>query len=143
MIFWVQKIIQWDKHSLLHIIAQEPYIIWLSFVVDKCKIIISSGILFLFFQNLDFSGCYEGQRAKNGPNWQNLSVVPWCLRDHTSHDLHLRAHAYKGNISRIFLYFFQILIFGFNNWVKRQKMAQNDIKLCLLHSISQEAYIIW
>ena len=41
-----------------------------------------------------------------------------------------------------FLYFFKILIF----WVigvKGQKMAQNDRKLCLSHSISQEAYIVW
>ena len=32
--------------------------------------------------------------------------------------------------------------FGFNSGVKGQKMAQNDKKLCVLYSISQEAYII-
>ena len=42
----------------------------------------------------------------------------------------------------VFLHFFQVLIFGVNSGVKGQKMAENDIKLCLSYSISQEAYII-
>ena len=41
------------------------------------------------------------------------------------------------------LHFFQILIFGVNSGKNGGKMAQNDKKLCLLHSISQGAYIIW
>ena len=50
----------------------------------------------------------------------------------TSYDLHLRC----------FLHFFQILIFGVNSGVKGQNIVQNVQKLCLLHSISQEAYIM-
>ena len=37
--------------------------------------------------------------------------------------------------------FLKILIFWVYRWVKGQKMVQNDKKLCLLHSISQEPYI--
>ena len=36
------------KFSLLLSISQEPYIIWLSFMVPMCKIIISPGVFFNF-----------------------------------------------------------------------------------------------
>ena len=51
-------------------------------------------------------------------------------------------HVKKDNISRLFVHFLQILIFGVNSGVKGQNLAQNDKKLCPLHSLSQEAYII-
>ena len=73
------------KFCPLHSISQQPCIVWLSFMVHICKMMISSGIFF-FFQNFDF-------------------LV------HTG--------------------------------VKGQKMFQNDKKFCLLHSISQEPYLIW
>ena len=52
-----QKIIQNDKKTLsvtLHI-SQEPYIIWLSFLVYTRKMVISSGAFFNFWK-LQFSG---------------------------------------------------------------------------------------
>ena len=53
----VQKIVRNDKKfSLSRSISQETYIIWSSFVLCKCKMIISSG-LFSFFHDFDFSGC--------------------------------------------------------------------------------------
>ena len=45
----------------------------------------------------------------------------------------------------IFYFFVNAIVekvFGVNSGMKGQKIAQNDKKLCLLHSISQEAYII-
>ena len=45
--------------------------------------------------------------------------------------------------SGIFSIFLKILIFWVHRGVKGQKMVQNDKKLCLLCSISQEPYIIW
>ena len=45
--------------------------------------------------------------------------------------------------SGIFLFYFSILIFWVHRAVKRQKIVQNDKKLCLLCSISQEPYIMW
>ena len=38
---------------------------------------------------------------------------------------------------------FKILIFWVVSRLKGQKMAQNDKKICLSHSMSQEPYIIW
>ena len=42
-----------------------------------------------------------------------------------------------------FSIFVKILFFWVVRGVKGQKTVQNDKKLCLLHSISQEPYIIW
>ena len=53
-IFWVikrigQKMVQNEKKLCLsRYISQEPYIKWFSFVVCKCKTIISSGVFFIF-----------------------------------------------------------------------------------------------
>ena len=44
------------------------------------------------------------------------------------------------NISRCF--FFKTLIFRIVGEIKGQKMAQNDKRFCLSHSLSPEAYII-
>ena len=48
----------------------------------------------------------------------------------------------KDNIPRFF-YFFSKFFFGLNSGVKGQKMAPNNKNLCLSHSLSQEACIIW
>ena len=60
LIFWIlkglkgQKMVQNDKRfCLLHAISQEPYIIWLSFIVEICKIIIPP-VVFLNFKILIF-----------------------------------------------------------------------------------------
>ena len=42
-----------------------------------------------------------------------------------------------------FFFFLKILIFQHVSCVKGQKIAENDKKLCLSHSISQEAYKLW
>ena len=45
-----QKMVQNDKKLCLsHFISQESYIIWLSFLVHMCKMIISAGVIFHFF----------------------------------------------------------------------------------------------
>ena len=84
LIFWVhsgvkgQKMVWNDKKLCLsHSISQEPYIIWLSLVVQMCKMIMSLGV---FFQcdNFDFPDCQGAERAKNDPKWQKfLSVTPF------------------------------------------------------------------
>ena len=51
-----KKIIH-KKLCPLHLVSKEPYIIWFSFVVHKCKLMISPGF---FFQNFDFS--VKGQK---------------------------------------------------------------------------------
>ena len=98
LIFWVVsgakvlKMVQNDnKLCPSHSISQEPYIIWLSFMVHLCKMIISPAGSFSFFQDFDspgvflilkfdFPGCPVAERAKNCPKWQKfLSVVPYIL----------------------------------------------------------------
>ena len=52
-----QKIAENDKKfCLLHLISQEPYIIWSSFVVHKCEMVTSPSVFFIF-QNFDFLDC--------------------------------------------------------------------------------------
>ena len=82
-----QKIAQKDKKlCLLCLVSHEPYIIWSSFLVHNCKMIIYPGGIF---------------------------------------------------------YFFKFFIFSIVRRVKGLKIAHNDKKICLLHFISQEPYIIW
>ena len=50
---------------------------------------------------------------------------------------------WNDDISRLFFHFFEIFIFHAVRGVKGQKLAQNVKKLCLVHFISQELYIIW
>ena len=57
LIFWVvrevkgQKTVQDDKiFSLLQSISQEPYIIWLLFMVRICQMIISLGVFLIFWK---------------------------------------------------------------------------------------------
>ena len=48
-----KKMAQDDKKfHLLHFISQEPCMIWLSFMVHLCKIMISPGVFFFFFKIL-------------------------------------------------------------------------------------------
>ena len=51
------------------------------------------------------------------------------------------ANVENDNISRYF-FNFKILIFQVVRELKGKKMAQNDQRFCLSHSVSQEPYII-
>ena len=97
----------------------------------------SPAVFFNFCQNFDFLGHHGGKRPKMRKNSVCHALY---LGNHTSYDLHL--HLCKVIIYPFLKNCFQILIFSINSGVKGQKMAQNDKKLCLSHSISQEAYII-
>ena len=65
------------------------------------------------------------------------------LRKHTSYDYDFCYTSVKWWHLQMVCSFFQILIFCVVRGVKSQKMAQNEKKFCLSHSISQEPYIIW
>ena len=89
--FWVvrrvkqQKIIQnKKKFCLSQSISQEPYIIMFIYGTQVKNNNISRH-LFHFFQNFDFLGYWEGQRAKNGQKWQKNSIpCALYLRNHIS-----------------------------------------------------------
>ena len=85
-----EKLTQNDKKFCLSCsMSQEPYIIWSSLVIRKCKMIISLGfsfIFFFFFFNFDFLGCWGGERAKNGLKWQKTVRFALHLRNYASCD---------------------------------------------------------
>ena len=96
LIFWVvsgvkwQKTVQNDKKFCLSLfISQKPYIIWLSFMVHMCKMIISSEFFFIFSKFWYF-GLLEGLKSKK---WSKMTKNLVChasyLRNHTSCDCHL------------------------------------------------------
>ena len=121
-------------------ISQEPYIIWLSFMVHICKMIISRGVFFQFFKILIF-------RVKVQKMVQNyIKICASCSISQKSYIIWLSfmVHMYKMIISPgVFFHFFKILIFCVANGVKGQKMVQDEKKFCHSHLISQEPYIIW
>ena len=155
LIFWVhrlvkgQKTVQNDKKlCLLHSISQEPYI-WLSFVVQMCKMLISPEFFFFFFFFNVKILVFQVVKGLKGQKWLKMSKISVCctlyFRKHTSYDLHLwYTCMYKSIISPgIFFSFFKILIFKIiRGEVKGQKMAQSDNIFCQSHSKSQEPYII-
>ena len=76
-------------------ISQGLYIIWLSFMVHMCKMIIYRGVGFCFskfwFSGLSGKG---GEGQKNGPKWQEiLSVVPYISRT-----IHQMIFIYGANV---------------------------------------------
>ena len=144
-----QKIIQNDKKfSLLRSISQEQYIIWLSFVVHRSKMIISPGFFFFFFIFLIFSKFwFFGLGASKGKKWPKITKnCPLCL---ISQEPYIIWPSFKVNLCkriirpRIFLHFFQILIFGVNSEVKGQTMVQNDKKLFVTLHISESIHLDW
>ena len=84
-----QKWSKMTKNCLLHSIFQEPYIIWLSFMVHTCKVIISSGIIFIFSDFLFF----ELLGGWKGGKWSKMTKNYVCctlyFRNRASYDCHL------------------------------------------------------
>ena len=121
-------------------VSQEPYIIWLSFMLHLCKLIISPGNFFIFskFWFFGLLGRWKGKKwSKMTKN--SIYCTPY-LRNHTTYDCHLCL--LNDNIFRCFFYFLKILIFWVHRWVKAKNVPEWK-KNCLSCSISQEPYIKW
>ena len=144
LIFWVvrgvkrQKIVQnGKKFCPSHLISQEPYIIWLSFSVHFYKMMISSGVSFIF-SKLWFSGSIGGgwgKRAKDGPRWKNSVCHAQYLRNHTSYDCCLWCRCIKWEYLLVVSSIFQNFDFpGCRDWKgkKRPKMTKNYVCLTLI-----------
>ena len=111
-------------------------------MVHKCKMIISPGFFF-FFKILIFQVVRRVKDQKMAQNDKKLCL--FCLLSQGPYIVwsSFMVHICE-RISPVLVFFFlQILIFGVNIWATGEKMAQNDNKLYLSHSISQEAYIMW
>ena len=90
---------------------------------------------FHFFKILIFQVVRRVKGQKMAKNDKKLSAVPYI-----SGTIHHMIFIYGTPVwCTIYgAHFFQVLIFGVGSGVKGQKMAQNDKKLCLSHSISQK-----
>ena len=83
-----QKTVQNDENFFLsYSISQEPYIIWLSFMVHICKMIISPSVAFIFskFWFLGSSGGWKGKKQSKMTN----NVCRVLYLNHKSYDCHL------------------------------------------------------
>ena len=141
----MQKMVQNDKKlSPSCCISQEAYLIWLSFMVHMCKMI-CPGVFFnfkiLIFQVV--KGLKGQKMVENIKNFCLLHLIfqEPCIKWSFFYGTHVYIREY---LQAFFSFFFLILIFAIIRWgvVKRQKMAQNDQKFCLSHSVSQEPNII-
>ena len=138
-----QTMVENDKKLCLsHSISEEPYIIWLSFMVHMCKMVISPGVFFHFHKIFIFQ-IVRGVKGQNlVQNNKKFSVT--LQISGTIHHMNViyGTHMWNNNISRYFFHFWK----NFFPWVVRglkgQKTAQNEKKLCQLRFISQEPYII-
>ena len=133
-----QKIVQnYKKFCPSCSISQEPHIIWLSFMVHICKMNIS-GCFSCRFSKFWFSGLSGGVKGqKNAQNDKFFVCHILYFRNYISYDLHIwYTCMYKRMVS--------LGIFHFFKGDKRAKMAQNDKKIFLPHSVSQKPYIwLW
>ena len=124
---------------LLHIISQEPYIIW-SYTCIKWWYL---EVFFSFFKILIFwvvRGLKVEKIAQNEKQ-QYIHHAPY-FRNSIAYDHDFWDTCVEWYLQVLFS-FFQNLIFGIFSEVKGQKMAQNDKKLCLLRFISEKPYILW
>ena len=92
------------------LISQEPYIRWLSFMGQMCKMIISPGFFFNF--KVLIFGLSRGWKGKKWPKMTKNSVC-WTLyfRNHVSYDLPLWYTCMYKRIKSSGIFFFKVLIF--------------------------------
>ena len=128
-------------------ISQEQYSIWSLFLVLYCKIMISSGVFFIFFK-FWFFRLLGSKRAKNSPKWK-ITITSVHLSHTISQEQYsvwsFLVHYCKIMISPgIFLIFVKFWFFGLlaGKGGKRTKNGPKQQKI-LSRSISQELYIIW
>ena len=125
---------KWQKIVLSHSISQEPYIMWLLFMVHLWKMIISSVIFFHFFKILIFW-------VHSGVKWQKTvqNDKKFCLSCSISQKPYIMWLSFIVQICKmispgVFFFFnFKILIFQVMG-LKVQKIAPNDkilsVSLC-------------
>ena len=103
-------------------ISQEPYIIWLLFMVHIWKMIISPDIFFFFFKILGTLGG-RGKKAKNGLKLQNILSVSLRISGTVNHDYSFWHMCVKWWYLWKKFPFYKILILGAFRRVKGQKMT--------------------
>ena len=101
--------LKWWK-CLSHLIIQEPYIIWSSFMAHmfKRKIFLD---LFSFFQNFGFRDHLGVKRAIRGLKWQKSPSVSLCISGTVHHMIVTLVSMWKTMISPAVFPFLEHLIF--------------------------------
>ena len=115
------------KFCLWHSVSQEPYIIWLSFMLHLCKMIMSPGSFFIFSKFWFLGLLGRGKRAKNGPKWQKIKSVALHIWG-TIHHMTV-IYVFKMIISSgVFFIYSKFSFSGSRGGMKGQKKVQNDKK---------------
>ena len=131
----------WQKILSVDSISQEPYIIWLSFMVHICKMIISSGTFFIFSKFWFFGSIVGVKGQKTVQNGKKL-----CMLCFTSQEPHFIWLSFMVQMCKIIspgvIFIFKILIFGVVRAWKGKKWPKMT-NFCLSHLIFQAPYIIW
>ena len=121
LIFWVirgvkgQKMTQNDKKFCqAHLVSQEPYIIWLSFMVNMCEMIISP-VGFFSFSKFWFFGVVRGVKCKK----QSKMTKMFCLLHSISQEpciiwLSSMVHVWKMTISKGVFFMFSKFWFSWS-----------------------------
>ena len=102
------------KICLLQLISQDPYIIWLSFMVHLCKMIISSGAFFIF--------------SKMTQNDKKFCLSCLIYQEPYIMIVICGTQVYNDNISRHLFIFSKFWFFGLLGGSKGKTKAQNDKK---------------
>ena len=123
-------------------ISQEPHIIWLSFMVHMCKMIISL-VVFFNFLKFPIAELSRGWRGKNDSKWQNvLSGAPY-ISGTISYDLHLWYTCMYKRITSSGIPFIFSKFWLPGSKGKKKKNGPKWQKNLSSHSVSQELYIKW
>ena len=117
------------KICLIQLIFQEPYIIWLSFMVHLCQMMIYLGVFVHFFKILILCVVRRVKGQKNGPKWQKK------LSHSVSHELYLTwlwflAQMCKMMIPPAFIFFNFYQNSDFSGFLKFINKCQKEILRC-------------
>ena len=94
---------------------------WSSFLLRKCRMIMSPGVFFHFFKILIFLVVWRGKGQKLLKMTKNAVRCTLYLRNHISYNLHLWYTCVKGWYLYALIHFFKMLNFWFISGVNGQK----------------------
>ena len=116
------------KICLLQLISQDPYIIWLSFMVHLCKMIISSGAFFIF--------------SKMTQNDKKFCLSCLIYQEPYIMIVICGTQVYNDNISRHLFIFSKFWFFGLLGGSKGKKWPKKtkSFVLCTLYLRNHTSY---
>ena len=135
-IFWImwvkeQKLVQNEKKiCLLRSIPEKPYAIWLSFMLNNCKMTIFWSSFFFLFKILIFWVHNPRKEQRTVHNNQNYVYHAPFLRKHTSYNYDFWYTFVKGLYMQQFFSFFKILICEIFRWKKGKNGLNLPIWVC-------------